>query len=390
MVSGRLTPKQRMLNAYRGIFSDRVAVAPEFWNYYPAKVLGVDMLTLQREIPLHRAWKQAFEAFGCEGWGTVNCARFAEGVEQTQQERWEDAETLEVRTTIHTPHGLLNRRVRFSRHETSGVVERPIKDLSRDLRAWEDCVFGEPEKADYSAAARAWEEVGQSYLLEAKLGTPFFDAYASSREGGIEAAVMDMVDNESLFEGLRQRYVEQMVRRARAVCQKTPFESLFVGCSWSCNSVIGPHMWRRWDKPVLQAVAREVHAHDRLLHIHFHGKCMEALEDLVEIAPDCICPFERPPGGDVAGMRGLRKVARTLAGKVAFNGNVHTVETLIRGGPGDVRREVGQVMWAFAGNPRLIVGTGDQVGAETPEENIWAMIDEARRLSPRWMSAADS
>jgi uroporphyrinogen-III decarboxylase len=127
-----------------------------------------------------------------------------------------------------------------------------------------------------------------------------------------------------------------------------------------------------------------------LLHIHFHGKCMEALGDLVEIGPDCVCPFERPPGGDVAGLRGLRKVARTLAGKVTFNGNVHTVETLIRGRPGDVRREVGQVMRAFAGNPRLIVGTGDQVGAETPEENLRAMIDEARRLSPQWMAAADA
>ena len=29
----RVTPKQRMLNAYRGVLSDRVAVAPEFWYY---------------------------------------------------------------------------------------------------------------------------------------------------------------------------------------------------------------------------------------------------------------------------------------------------------------------------------------------------------------------
>ena len=30
-------------------------------------------------------------------------------------------------------------------------------------------------------------------------------------------------------------------------------------------------------------------------------------------------------------------------------------------------------------NPRVIVGTGDQVGRETPEENLHAMIDEAKR-----------
>ncbi len=37
-----------MLNAYRGQFSDRVPVAPEFWYYYSAQVLDVDMIEFQR------------------------------------------------------------------------------------------------------------------------------------------------------------------------------------------------------------------------------------------------------------------------------------------------------------------------------------------------------
>jgi len=31
------------------------------------------------------------------------------------------------------------------------------------------------------------------------------------------------------------------------------------------------------------------------------------------------------------------------------------------------------------GNPRVVLGTGDQVGRETPEENIVAMIEEAKK-----------
>jgi uroporphyrinogen-III decarboxylase len=90
---------------------------------------------------------------------------------------------------------------------------------------------------------------------------------------------------------------------------------------------------------------------------------MKVLPELAELGLDCICPFERPPGGDVTD---LRQVRRVLAERVAFNGNVHTVETLIRGAPADVRREVAEIMEAFAGSPRLIVGTGDQVGAVAP------------------------
>jgi len=82
----------------------------------------------------------------------------------------------------------------------------------------------------------------------------------------------------------------------------------------------------------------------------------------------------------VAGLPGLRQVARLLKGRTTMNGNVHTVETLIRGTPADARREVREILEAFRGSPRLVVGTGDQVGRETPEANLHAMIDEARHL----------
>ena len=377
-----------MLAAYRGEFADRVAVAPEFWCYYPAKVMGVDMIAFEREVPFHQALKRTFERFDCEGWGAAFCGAAAADVERTSTERWVDEDALEVRCVTKTPYGTLTGAQRYDRTEPSWVIERPVKDLSRDLRAWEHCALGDPEGMDVSALVRAWEEVGECYLLEAWVGVPFFDFYAGAREGGLEAAVADFVEHESMLERLQERYIDHVVRKARVICQRTPLESLAVGCSWSCNSLIGPRMWRRWDKPVIRAVADEVHRRRRLLHVHFHGRCMETVADFAELGIDCVCPFERPPGGDVDGLAGLQSVARALAGTTTMNGNVHTVETLIRGGPADVRREVGEILQAFAGNPRVIVGTGDQVGRETPEENLHALIDEAKRLSPRWMRSA--
>lgn len=35
--------------------------APEFWCYYTAKVLGVDMIELEREIPLWQALHSTFK-----------------------------------------------------------------------------------------------------------------------------------------------------------------------------------------------------------------------------------------------------------------------------------------------------------------------------------------
>lgn len=386
-----MTGKQRMLNAYRGVSSDRVAIAPELWYYYPAKVLGVDMIQFQREVPFHQALKTTFETFACEGWGVAFASVPNPDVSTSSRETWLDKDTLEIRSTTRTPHGELTSAQRLSRDEPSWSVERPVKDLTRDLLAWEATAFGgDPEDMDVSGLVKAWQDVGETYLLEAWLGVPFFDFFAGAREGGLETAIFDFAtpDLEPKLEDLQERYTDRLVRMARVICERTPLESLCIGCSWSCNSLIGPNLWRRWDKPVIRAVAKEVHRHSRLLHVHFHGRCIETVADFAEIGIDCVCPFERPPGGDVAGAKDLRQVAELLRGRTTMNGNVHTVETLIRGTANDVRREVHEVMEAFAGNPRVIVGTGDQVGRETPEENLHALVDEARRLSPLWLAAS--
>lgn len=377
-----LTPKERMLNAYRGIHNDRPAVAPEFWYYYPAKLLGVDMIEFEREVPFHAALRKTFELFGCEGWGAAFASVPNANAETVTREIRVDADTLDVRHTTRTSAGEIVSTQRYAREEPSWVTERPVKDLDRDLPAWEIATFGgEPERMDLSGMTRAWHEVGDSFLLEAWLGVPFFDEFAGARVGGLETGIYDFLnpDLEPKLVELQQKHAEKLVRMARVICERTPLESLCIGCSWSCNSLLGPTLWRRWDKPVIKAVADEIHRHGKLLHIHFHGKCMDTVADFPEIGIDCVCPFERPPGGDVVGLEGLRKVAALLDRRTTMNGNIHTVETLIRGTPADVRREVDEVMEAFHGNPRVIVGTGDQVGRETPEENLRAMIDRVVR-----------
>ena len=60
-----------MFNAYRGLPSDRLPVPPELWYYYPAKLLGVDMIEFERAVPFHQALKKTFEHYGCEGWGVA-------------------------------------------------------------------------------------------------------------------------------------------------------------------------------------------------------------------------------------------------------------------------------------------------------------------------------
>jgi hypothetical protein len=217
--------------------------------------------------------------------------------------------------------------------------------------------------------------VGEDYLLEFWTGEPFFDFIARGL-GFIKALYYFHEEDEKILSNYRDRFINHQLQLIHRAIKNTSFEAFTIGCSYSCNSLIGPRMWRKWDKPYIQAICDELHRYDKLVHIHFHGKSREVLSDFVEIGVDCVCPFERPPGGDIDGINGLHEAREKLAGCVTMNGNVHTVETLIRGYPDDVRREVQEIKAAFKGSPRLIIGTGDQVGSETPEENITAMIEE--------------
>jgi len=369
------SPRQRMLRAYRGQWSDAIPVAPEFWYYLPAKVLGVDMVTFEREVPLWRALQETFKRYGTEGWCITWPQRPNPAVERKSEFVRVGEGRYEERTTIRTRYGVLTSARQYDVAEPSWTVERPIKRLEQDFDAWLETAFPPIALHDYSAANAALQAVGEDYLLEVMVGGMFFDFIAGPM--GLEEGLLALADHEERYARLQQQYIEYMVEETRAICEHIPDAPLFIACSWSCASLIGPKLWRKWDMPGVKAIVEEAHRHGRLVHIHYHGKCMENLADLVATGVDCICPFERPPGGDVTDLALVRHI---LGGKVTMNGNVHTVETLIRGTPQDVAREVEEIAAAFAGEPRLIIGTGDQVGRETPEENIWAMIETARRL----------
>lgn len=369
------TPKQRMLNAYRGIFSDRYPVAPEFWCYYPAKVMNVDMVQFEKEIPFWKALQITFKKYGTEGWGTVFPVDRSPFPTKTSFEKISETQYRQTEA-VSVGNKKFNSTIIYDKKEPSRMTEYPVKDEA-DVLPYIDMLLSPETVFDFKPAVEAYNAVGEDYLLELFLGVPFFDFIAGFM--GFEKATIYFAEQDTaVLRDIRERYIESKLEYIRKACSQTNFESFFIGCGYSNNSLIGPRMWRQWDKPYIAAVAKELHKQGKLLHAHIHGKCLETVQEFVEIGIDCVCPFERPPGGDVDGFDGLKKVRAALAGKVTMNGNVHTVEALIRGTTEKVRVEVREIKTVFAGEPRLIIGTGDQVGGETPEENIAAMVAEAK------------
>ncbi len=378
MNTHQYSPKERMLHAYRGVFSDRYPVAPEFWYYYPAKVLGVGMVEFQLEIPHWQALQVTFRKYDTEGWGIVSPHIINHQVKSSSNfTKQDNGRYLLVSETVYNNH-LFTSAELFSDDEPSWNVKNIVDDFC-DLPDYLDMVFNPDKEYDFAAAKHAYDAVGEDYLLELNIGAQFFDVFAGAL--GFEKAIEYFYDtDEAVLMRYREQYEEYQLRLIDIACDRSPFESFFIGCGASCNSLLGPALWRKYDKPSVQKMAERLHKRGKLLHLHFHGKCMESVSDFHDIGVDCICPFERGPGGDVSNPDDLKKVRCLLGDKVTFNGNIHTIETLIRGTPDDAIREVSELKQAFFGSPRLIIGTGDQVGKDTKEENLLAMIQEAKKF----------
>jgi hypothetical protein len=336
------------------------------------------MVEFEWEIPFWQALQTTFKTYGTEGWGAAFPAIINPDVKR--QSRFEKVSDTRYReTTVHQYRGKEFETSKIFDADEPSWVEGRFVQHAVDLPECVDMLLDCENRMDFDGVNKAHTSVGEDYLLEMWMGTPFFDFFGEMM--GFEKAVTYFISEEKeKLEEYRKRYVAYQKEFIRKVCEKTPYETFVIGCSYSCNSLIGPNMWRQWDKPYIKAMAEEIHKYGRLLHIHFHGRSIETVADFAEMGIDCVCPFERGPGGDVNGLEGLKKVRELLQDKVTMNGNVHTVETLIRGSAEDVRQEVWEIREAFKGSARLVIGTGDQVGREAPEENILAMIEEAKRI----------
>jgi hypothetical protein len=156
------------------------------------------------------------------------------------------------------------------------------------------------------------DKVEDDYLLEVIAGFTFIDFIGWGREGGLERTILDIVEHEHYLLELQKRYIQWITEFTRAIFSKTTAESVNIPCIWSTLSLVSPEMWRKWDKPVIEAVVNVAHQMGGLVHLHLHGNCMEVIEDFAQLGIDCVCPFERSPGGDVTNLRKVKKkVSRT-------------------------------------------------------------------------------
>ncbi|MBT3276177.1 MAG: hypothetical protein HN368_23725 [Spirochaetales bacterium] len=150
----------------------------------------------------------------------------------------------------------------------------------------------------------------------------------------------------------------------------------FLLCGGSGTLVFqSPDIFRKLVLPILGAVTTM--AYDIGIPTHVHSCGPE--KELVKMAAEetrltVIDPLEISPMGDCD----LAQLKRLYGDKIILKGNLHTTEVMLRGTVDEVVSVSRKAIDDGAEGGGFILSTGDQCGRDTPDENIFAMVETAR------------
>ena len=127
--------------------------------------------------------------------------------------------------------------------------------------------------------------------------------------------------------------------------------------------------------PVLKRVTALAHEAGIPTHIHSCGPEAELVKMAAEETDlTVIDPLEVPPMGDCD----LGELKRLYGDQIVLKGNLHTTKVMLHGSTGDVAAAGRQAIDDAGAGGGFILSTGDQCGRDTPDENLFAMVETAR------------
>jgi uroporphyrinogen decarboxylase len=370
-----VTPRERLLAVLHGHVPDCVPVCPDISNMVPARLTGKPFweIYVHQDPPLWKAHIDAIKHFGFDGgfevytfgdlFGDAECTWVDRIVDRRQDGSF-------VTQAFCEETGEWDRYVRV--HTAANPPATNVKPetigLPRVPGTWEE-ITGVRE---WPTGIALWklirEEVGEYGIL----GMPSGASTLLVRNAD---EVYEFHDDPRPFYERRERMlalVDERMERIAALDVRPDF--LLCGSSGSLIFQ-SPATFRELALPVLKHVTER--AHDLGIPTHVHSCGPE--RDLVRMAVEetmltIIDPLETPPMGDCD----LAELKQLYGDRIVLKGNLHTTRVMLHGSVDDVVTASKRAIDDAAAGGGFVLSTGDQCGRDTPDENIWAMIETAR------------
>lgn len=383
-MSGPMTGRQRMLTAFARREADHVPVCPDISAMVPVRLSGrpFDEMFLDglphngyASASVAQAYVDAVKYYGMDGWYIYGS--LPEIVPESRP-RWEKRFVPRpgggriCYAVAHTPYGDLTRQTIYFPDEPPWEEEKPIKDLRRDwprLRA----LIGEDEQWQWEPIFADRDRIGELGVYALSIGIPQ-DWWFFQRDGGYNTMFYDFVDEPAYMQEVMEFYTRYALARLRAALAARPDE-VMLGGSASSLSASSLKNFRTYDLPFIQEAARLCKEAGVFSHLHVCGRSRAIVEVVAnETEVDIIEPLEEPPGGDVD----IAEVKRLYGHRICLKGNINTFEFMLRATPEQVEEKAKRLIDQCVAGGGFILSTGDQCGRDTPDANIFKLVEVAQ------------
>lgn len=378
-----MTPKERMLAAYKRQKTDKRPVSPEIWS---ATVLEYKQKPFYKylgpfaEEDYTSAWLETQKHFGFDAWLQSDLEKPQEGRNYTEKSksRFIDEHTIETRKEIFTTKGIIEWVTRTNREYEGWGYENPVKDFERDIGAYVEYTLDDPSTYNDVKLKEDIRKVGEDGLLSANLGGLFISYLADGRMGDIASTLIDLIDYEELVKEIHLKYTNYLMAKIQRLSTVDGLNSILINNGYSNAGIIGPHLYEKWEVPVLKAVAKKAHEHGFVVHLHQHGRCRQVLPQIAQTGIDLVDCLERPSAnGDIDN---LKDVFCKIGKSISLKGNIDPINVLKNGTRETIERQVRECLEAADNFNGFILSTGDSVVEGTPFKNLEILYEAADRF----------
>ena len=373
-----MTSRERLLTAYANKQPDRVPATPDLSNMVPCRLEGKPFwdIYFNQNPPLWKAYIEAIKYFGIDGRFLYGDPQYITNSQVTKEvklvEKREDYWL--ARTTYKTPEGDMTKLTHYPVGNSPTETEKVIKDFEKDFKKLK-YLFPEITGFDGTLFKLQRKELGELGIMITGVATPGFQNFNQLFEGSLEATTYAYYDYPELFEELCEMADRYYVRQAE-IAIEAGTDVIQTGGSGSLT-MQSPELWRKLSLPTIKKITRMCREAGVLSCIHSCGKEYYLVETCYnETDLNSINPLEIAPMGDCT----LKEIKQKFGDRLSLQGNLHTTNVMLYGTVDEVKFESLKAIRDAGIGGGFILSTGDQCGRDTPDQNIFAIVETAKKF----------
>lgn len=250
----------------------------------------------------------------------------------------------------------------------------PAGHILKDI---EDAAGLKPVRLEDSRQANHWLETsrrvaeyfGKDKYIRCNCDQAPFSLASMLR--GSQELMMDLTDEdyeEDVFRLLE--YCTDVTGQFIRLAAQTGAHCVSNGDSVAGPAMISPHMYKKFAVPYEKLIVEEAHRNHMDYFLHICGNTTPILEEFPELHTEAM---------ELDYKTDIKEIYRVIGDNTALSGILDPSGVFLRGNPELVRQEVRKILETYENSYRLILCSGCALAPETPEENMRAFVDEARK-----------